>query len=601
MMARRSSSGSADLARWEKLWIPAKIPPKWVQKLRLLPGYDPLHVEDCRFDRADAETACQFFPTCLKHVEGALAGQPFVLQPWQQSFIANLFGWKRLDGMGRLVRRYREALLYVPRKNGKTPTVAGLALLVFFWDNELGQQNYIAAGEVEQAGLLFRQCRGMVDQEPSLAARCRIYGGTASAGQSKSIVRELDGSFLRVISADASSKHGGNTHLAVIDELHVQPNRDLVDVLQTSMASANRPQPLLVHITTADFNRPSICNEKHDYACKVRDRIIDDPSFLPAIWEATADDPWDVEATWRKSNPNLGVSVSLDYLERECKKAKETPAYENTFRRLHLNQKTETDVRAIPMHDWDAITGAVEAEALIGRECFAGLDLSTTTDLSALVLLFPGDDGYDVLPFFWAPQERARQRERRDRVPYETWARQGHLKLTDGDVIDYDVIRSDINDLRIRYNIREIAADRWNATQIITQLMGDGFEVVAYGQGFKDMTAPTKELLRLVTDGSLRHGGHPVLRWMAANMSTETDAAGNLKPSKKKSTERIDGMVALIMGLGRAMVALLGSVYDTRGVLTLGAETESQPAAATEPTPAETGGFWRDAWGDDDD
>lgn len=598
-MTRRNSSGSADLARWAKLWTPDKIPAKWAAKLRLLPGYDPLKVEDCRFDHKDAQTACDFFPTCLRHVEGALAGKPFVLQPWQQAFIANLFGWKRVDGMGRLVRRYREALLYVPRKNGKTPLVAGIALLVFMWDNELGQQNYIAAGEVEQAGLLFRQCRGMVEQEPMLASRCRIYGGTASAGQSKSIVRETDGSFLRVISADASSKHGGNTHLAVIDELHVQPNRDLVDVLQTSMASANRPQPLLVHITTADFNRPSICNEKHDYACKVRDGIIDDPSFLPAVWEALLEDPWDDPATWKKSNPNLGVSVSMDYLERECLKAKENPAYENTYRRLHLNQKTETDVRAIPMHLWDAITDTVEAEDLVGRECFGGLDLSTTTDLTAFVLLFPGEDGYDVLPFFWAPAEGARKRERRDRVPYETWARQGYLKLTDGDVIDYDVIRKDINDLRTRYNVREIAADRWNATQILTQLAGDGFEIVAYGQGFKDMTSPTKELLKLVTAGQLRHGGHPVLRWMASNMSTETDAAGNLKPSKKKSTERIDGMVALVMSIGRALVSLMGSVYDTRGVLTLGAD-EPQPAAV-EPTPAGTGSLWRDAWGDDDD
>lgn len=554
-MARHASSGSAESRRWAKLIASDRVPRRWRDLLSLLPGYDPFRGADAfRFDPAAAQLALDFFPSCLRHVEGALAGQPFELQPWQQSFVANLFGWQRLDRMARLARRYREALLYVPRKNGKTPLVAGLALLVFFSDPEMGQQNYIAAGEVEQAGLLFRQCRGMVEQDEDLSSRCRVYGGTASAGQSKSIVRESDGSFLRVISADASSKHGGNPHLVVVDELHVQPNRDLVDVLQTSMASLNRRQPLFVNITTADFNRPSICNEKHDYACKVRDGIIDDTSFLPAIWEATADDAWDDPATWARVNPNLGVSVSEEFLERECAKAKENPAYENTYRRLHLNQKTETDVRAIPMHLWDAATEPVDADALLGRECFAGLDLSTTTDLSAFVLLFPGSDGYDVLPFLWAPSEKARQRERRDRVPYEAWARQGFLTLTDGDVIDYDVIRRDILNLYAIYNIREIAADRWNATQIITQLTGDGLNLIAFGQGYQSMTAPTKELLKLVVEGKLRHGGNPVLRWMASNLSVETDAAENLKPSKKKSTERIDGMVALIMAIGRALV-----------------------------------------------
>jgi phage terminase large subunit-like protein len=408
----------------------------------------------------------------------------------------------------------------------------------------------------------------MVEQSPHLAKRCSIYGGGSSAGQAKSIVREADRSFLRCVSADADNKHGGNTHLAIIDELHVQPDRDLVDVFQTSMASANRAQPLLILITTADFERASICNEKHDYASKVRDGVIDDPSFLPVIYEAARDEPWDDEATWRRANPNLGVSVSLEYLQRECKKAKEVPAYENTFRRLHLNQKTETDVRAIPMDRWDECGRIpVSARELEGAACYGGLDLSTTTDLSAFVLLFPGEEGYQVLPYFWAPREGARTRERRDRVPYEQWIKAGLITATEGDVIDYDVIRRDVNDLAQRFRITEVAADRWNATQILTQLAGDGLEVVSFGQGYQSMTAPTKELLALVTSRRLAHGGHPVLRWMASNMATESDAAGNLKPSKKKSTERIDGMVALIMALGRALFRDEdGSVYDDQGI-----------------------------------
>jgi len=538
--------------------------------LALIPGYDPFRdAGGCWFNDGLAQLAIDFFPECLRHVEGALAGQPFVLERWQKAIVGNLFGWQRKDEKGRTVRRYRESLVYVPRKSGKTPLAAGIALFVLFCDGEIGQQDFIAAGDREQAGMLFRQAKGMIEQEPYLADRCRIYGGSGSSFASRSIVVESENSYLRVVSADADTKHGGNTHLAVIDELHVQPNRDLVDVFQTSMASANRKQPLMLLITTADFMRESICNEKYDYACKVRDGIIADPSFLPVIYEAKPDDPWDDETVWAKANPNLNVSVSLDYLRRECQRAKEIAAYENTFRRLHLNQRTETDVRAIPMEKWDAIQTEVSAGECEGRSCFAGLDLATTTDVAALVLLFPPQDStgpYFVLPFFWIPGEGARQRERRDRVPYETWGRQGYITLTTGDVIDYDVIRRDINELGQRFNILEIAADRWNATQIITQLDGDGFTVFPYGQGYASMTAPTKEMLGLVVAGRLVHGGNPVLRWMASNLATESDAAGNLKPSKKKSTERIDGMVATIMALGRAMVTPCGSIYETQGM-----------------------------------
>ncbi len=528
-----------------------------METLRLLPGYDPFRDSaGCRFDTQAAGRALGFIADCIRHVEGALAGEAFLLERWQRAFVANLFGWQRHDTKGREVRRYREALLYVPRKNGKTPLAAAIALCVFFCDDEAGQQDYIAAADREQAGLLFRQCKGMVDLEPELSGRCRAYGGNAAAGQSRSLVRESSGSFLRVVSADADTKHGGNSHLVVIDELHAQPNRDLVDVLTTSTASLNRKQPLTIYLTTADFNRPSICNEKHDYAAKVRDGIIVDPHFLPCIYEAAQDADWTDPAVWALANPNLDVSVSREYLTRECQRAQETPAYENTFRRLHLNQKTETDVRAIDMPRWDACASlSCDVADMEGKLCFAGLDLASTTDLASCVLLFPLDDGtYAVLPHFWAPREGARLRERRDRVPYLTWAKQGFLTLTEGDVIDYDVIRRDICALGRRYDIRELAADRWNATQIITQLQGDGFNVVAYGQGYQSMTAPTKELLALVTAGRLAHGGNPVLRWQASVFAVETDAAANLKPSKKKSTDRIDGVVAAIMALGRAML-----------------------------------------------
>ncbi|MCP4249377.1 MAG: terminase large subunit [bacterium] len=523
----------------------------------MIPGYDPFATAgECTFDLKAARRAVNFFRDCLTFTAGQWRGQPFKLQAWQQAIVGNLFGWKRPDG----TRRYREAFVYVPRKCGKSELAGGLGCLLTFADREPAAQVYCAAADREQARLVFHADRTMVLAEPELANRSRL--------SVNSLVVEATGSVLKVVSAEAYTKHGVNAHGVIIDELHAQPDRELVDVLTTSTGA--RRQPLLVHITTADYDRESICNEKHEYAGKVRDGVIDDPAFLPVIYEAQLQEDWTDPDVWARANPNLGVSVSREYLERECRRAEETPTYENTFKRLHLNLRTQQDVRWLTVEAWDACgQERVEEAELEGCDCYAGLDLSSTTDLSALVLLFRQDDGaVAVLPFFWIPGDNARKRERRDRVPYETWARQGLIEMTSGNVVDYDRIRAQIGELATRFRIREIAVDPWNATQLALQLQGDGFEVVTFGQGFKDMTAPTKEWEKLVISGKLRHGGQPVLRWMASHVSVETDAAGNLKPSKKKSTDRIDGLVAGIMALGRAMQQREDrSVYETRGML----------------------------------
>ena len=522
-----------------------------LENIRLIPGYDPyLAAGDCKFNENAGQKVIDFFHECLTHIEGKLAGKPFWLEPWQQAIVANLFGWKRPDGS----RRYRECSIYVPRKNGKTPLGAGIANYVLFCDNEIGQQNICAAADREQAALLYRYAKGMVENDAELSKRCKIYGGF---GQ-RSIVIESENSSLRVISADAQTKHGGTLHLAIIDELHAQPNRDLVDVIQTSMASKNRRQPLLIEITTADFDRESICNEKYDYACKVRDGVIDDPAFLPVIYEAPKDADWTSPEVWKAANPNYGISVSEEYLARECKHAQESPAYENTFKRLHLNIKTQNDVQWLTLDRWDKCGEEYDIELLNGRECFMGIDLSTKIDLTAAVMVFPPietDDRWHVLPRFWIPSINAEVRERRDRVPYVSWAQRGFIKMTDGNVVDYEVVKADILADAKRYVIRDIAYDTWNATQIALQLQAEGASVIEFGQGFRSMSEPTKELEKLILAGKLAHGGNPVLRWMANNVSVEQDAAGNLKPSKKKSTERIDGIVAMIMALGRAMVS----------------------------------------------
>lgn len=556
------------------------------ETLRLIPGYDPFATAgDCWLDEAAAQRVIDFFghpvDGCLRHIEGAMAGKLFVLEPWQQAIVGNLFGWMRKGEDGQPVRRYREAFIFVARKNGKTPLVAGLANYVLFCDPEIGQQNYIAAAEREQAAMLFRHSRGMVEREPALASRCRIYGGNAAAGQSKSIVREDTGSFMRVISADADSQHGGNSHFIAIDELHAQPGRNLVDVLTTSLASKNRRQPLICYLTTSDYDRESICNEKYDYACKVRDGVTDDPSFLPAIYEVPFDADWTAPASWRLANPNLGISVSQEYLARECKRAQETPAYENTFRRLHLNQRTQQDVRWMAIETWDRSSGLEEdvtprqwREAMLaqlrGESCWAGLDLSSTQDLTSLSLVFQREGSLVVLPFFWVPQDCATQKERKDRVPYSAWMRQGFVEPCSQATIDYDVIRARIHELAEQYRIEKLAIDRWNATQIYTQLTGDGFDVELFGQGFASMSAPTKELERRAVEGTLLHGGNPVLRWNVDNAMSEQDAAGNVKLSKKKSSGRIDGLIASIMGIALCMTTGSGkSIYETKGSLSL--------------------------------
>jgi phage terminase large subunit-like protein len=575
-MANRVSSKAPKAPdAWKKLLTPDKIPAKWRKLLLLIPGYDPFAMTTgCRVDPDAAQLAIDFFPECLRHIEGDLARQPFVLEDWEKAILANLFGWKRLDAKGRIVRRYREAFLMVARKNGKTPFTAGIAIFVTFCEDELGQQNYIAAGEREQAGKLFRQAKGMVEQEPELMDRCRIYGGKAEAGQSRSIVIEEKKSFLRVISADAAGEHGGNTHLAIIDELHVQPTRELVDVLQTSFASENRKEPLFINITTAGHDRQSVCFEKYSYACKVRDNGGDpdkpgyDPAFLPVIYETPLEDDWTKEESWRKANPNLGVSVSLDYLRAECKRAQEIPDYENTFRQLHLDQWTQQAIRWLPFFKWlECGKTPVDPKALEGRECYAALDLASTKDTVALVLLFPDDGGYSLLPFFWVPEAEITRRSLAKTAPYATWVRHGFLKATGGDWCDYTIVEKDILDLHAKYPIRELAYDPKEASMLAQKLIEAGLKLFAFEQSFKNYNEPVKLFEQLVGQGKLRHGNHPVMNWMAENVALDRNVAGLRIPSKGKSGDKIDGIAAGVMALGRAMLNPASDDWYTPGCL----------------------------------
>jgi phage terminase large subunit-like protein len=475
----------------------------------------------------------KFFEKFFTHAKGEKGGQPFLLEPWQRDYVRALFAER--DGR----RQVRTSLLAVPRKNGKSTLCAGLALKLLM-EPEPGGEVYSCAASRDQARLVFDTARIAVEQSPVLSKHLKVYRSA--------IVCEKTHATYKALSAEAGIQHGLNPHGVIFDELHAQPNRELVDVMATSMGA--RSQPLMIYITTAGYDRKSICWEIWRYAEAVASGGIADDRFLPAIFCAAPEADWKDEKTWAAANPNLGVSVNSEFLRSECSRAVEMPAYENTFRQLYLNQWTEQDIRWLRMDHW-AQGNAPCPVSLDKRECWAGLDLATTFDTTAFVLLFPLDEGrYWVEPHFWIPEENMRERVRRDRVSYDVWGRQGHLHLTPGNVTDFDQVRADINQLAKKYNIRQIGIDRWNATQLANQLQGDGISVVGYGQGYSSMSGPAKVLESLTVSGKLLHGGHPVLAWQAGNVAIQHDHNGNIKPSKAKSNERIDGIVALVMALG---------------------------------------------------
>ena len=521
-----------------------------------LPGYDPyLNVGDLYyFNEAKAQSAIDFIQECCTQVKGEMALKPYILEPHEKALVANIFGWLNTTTQKR---RFREVFYYVPRKNSKTTLATCIILCVLFTDNEPGAELYVAASDTGQARIFFNISKNMILHEEQMSSRCKIHLNSVS----------YNSSFYKVLSSEAKSKHGFNVHLALIDEVHAQKNSELIDVLQTGTGS--RSQPLLLYTTTADFDRESVCNTMHKYACEVRDNTLPAPdlTFLPVIYEASVDDDWTSPEVWARVNPNLGKSVELDYIIRECVKAQVDPSYENRFKRLHLNIRTEQSERWLQMHVWDKNSVPVNY-SLKGRECYAGLDLAATTDINAFVMAFPKDlddckIGFDLECRFWMPKEAVTQRGKKLTNMLLTNASQGYIILTDGNVADYDQIRRDINALRELYNIKEIGVDRWNAMHIINDLTADDFLITEFGQGFASLSGPSKEFERLVLGEKLNHFGNPVLRWMASNVTVKRDEADNIKPIKEDRANKIDGIIAAIMAIACGMQALdEKSVWD---------------------------------------
>ena len=512
-----------------------------------------------RYDKAKADRAVTFIQN-LCHTKGKWAGTPFMLLPWQEQIVRDIFGIVKENGK----RQFLTAYVEIPKKQGKSELAAAVALYLLYADNEQSAEVYGAACDRNQASIVFDVAKQMVQMSPALMRRSKI-----TAAQ-KRIVNYSNNGYYQVLSAETGTKHGLNVSGLVFDEIHAQPNRQLYDVLTKGSGDA-REQPLFFIITTAGTNKNSICYELHTKALDLLGGRKNDPSFYPVVYGLSIEDDWTDETNWYKANPSLGHTISIDRVREAYQNALDNPAEENVFKQLRLNIWTSATVCWIPEHIYDRGNRPIDKDDLYGRECFGGLDLSSTSDITALSLVFPPrseDESYIVLPFFWLPEETLELRCRRDHVLYDVWKRQGYINTTEGNVVHYGFIEKFIEDLGERYNIKEIAFDRWNATQMVQNLEDMGFTVVPFGQGYKDMSPPSKELYKLLMEGRINHGGNPVLKWMAQNVVMHQDPAGNIKPDKDKSTEKIDGIVATIMALDRAIRCEDAvSVYDSRGIL----------------------------------
>lgn len=510
-----------------------------------------------RFDPPAAQRAIDFFQF-LKHSKGKWDGESFTLEPWQQFIVYSLFGWKQADG----ARRFRFAHVEVARKNGKTTLWAGIGLYLFFADAEPGAEVYCAATKKDQAKILFSEAERMRSKSPGLKKRIASFRNNMNIPGTASKFEPLG--------ADEDTLDGLNIHGALVDELHAHKTRKLWDVLETAMGA--RRQPLMAAITTAGSDLESVCWKQHEYGEKILEEINHDDSFFVYIACVDAEDDWEDHRNWIKGNPNLGISVSLEDLQARALKAKQMPSALNSFLRLRLNKWTNSETAAVKMEDWRACVGfplkgrdpkvlrdEVEKQ-LEGRECIVAVDLASTEDIACAAKLFAPEsenDPYIFIPHFYVPEERLQEKIAEWRQPYDVWAREGFLTATDGNVIDYDVIKEQVLADHERYQVREITFDPWNATQFSNDLQKAGIapeKLVKFAQTIAMFAEPTKRLLEvLLPNHKLAHLGNPVLAWMASNLLVKEDNNGNKRPVKGKGRGKIDGIVALIMALGRAI------------------------------------------------
>jgi len=520
-----------------------------------------------QFSNSHADYVINFFEKVLTHSQGKWAGQPFSLIPYQEEFLSEVFGW--VDKTGN--RMVRSAYLELPKKNGKSPLASGVGLFLLVADNEPGAMVYVAASDKEQAGIVYGYGRDAVLQSDLLRSRLKVIDSR------KRIVDMATGSVMIAVSSDVPSKHGPNLHGLIFDELHAQKNRELWDTLVSGTGAA-REQALAMAITTAGvYEEDHICWEQHQYAMDVIKDPMSDPSHYAMVFTADRDADWRDEKVWAAANPALGIFRNIDQLRTEASKAERSPAYQNTFRRLYLDQWTAQVERWIDTYDWEQSAGEVHEDDLEGEVCYAGLDLSSRIDLTAWVMVFPDEDGsYDVLARFWMPEDTVQERVRRDRVPYDVWVAQGLITATPGRTVRYEDVLDGIAADAERFHVAEAAFDRWGAGHISERIEDrTGITMVQFGQGWASMSEPSKALIDLTAERKLRNGNNPVLNWNAECTAVRQDAAGNIKPVKpdrRKSSKRIDGIVALIMALSLSLRGEGESIYENRGLSIVGGE-----------------------------
>ena len=518
----------------------------WRALICSLPGYDPYALgAGYDFEPEAAREPIEWIEQHVSHLEGEKAGQNFVLERWQRALLANLFGWLRPDGR----RRFRECLIYLPKKSGKSALVRALVLYLFVKDDEPGSKVYCAAAKREQARIIWDACK---------LELARIDPPEAEASRFQHSIVKPDGGFLKPISADAGLEDGMNPHGFVLDELHRQPDSALVNMARLS--SRTRAQPVLIYLTTADEDRESVCNDIWKRAVAVRSNPGDpnrpgfEPRFLPVVFQAEPEDDWTSPATWRKAAPCLGVTIQEEEYAEECRLAKENPALEADFKRYFLNLRTRSVVKAFDMPAWDACGAPFDPASLAGQECVAGIDLASTNDITALVLYFV-KTGH-VLPWFWVPKEAAKKRDKANDPLYLQWAacRPPLLTVTEGNQIDEERVLSEMLDAVAPFKVLEVAMDPANSLRYTQPLMRKGFKVVQVRQGWFTLSEPLKRLCTMIGAGKLRHGGHPVLRWMIGNAEIEKDIKENWTLVKSSGPEKIDGVSALVTAMARVLV-----------------------------------------------
>lgn len=506
------------------------------------------------FDIDRANHVCKFIEL-LPHIKGEWAGKPIKLEPWQTFLLTTVFGWIDDDEY----RRFKTVYIEVPRKNAKSTLSSGIALYCMGLDNEAGAEVYSAATTRDQARIVFQDAKHMVEKSAGLQSRG--YKTTAHA-----VFQDSSSSSMKALARDQGGNLDGlNVHCAIIDELHAHKIRDVWDVLET--ATGARRQPLLWAITTAGFNRAGICYEQRAYSIKILNRAINDDEYFAAIYTIDDGDDWTDESSWIKANPNWGVSVNPDDIRRKARKAMEMAAAQNNFLTKHLNVWCNADTAWMNMKSWDACTRDIDIEQFIGCRAWLGVDLASKTDLACVAVLIEKDGKYYTFVRSFLNEEAIDDGRNSQ---YSGWARTGLVTVTPGNVTDFSTIEDDIRYLCSLLDVKEACFDPWQAQRTMQNLMSDGLPVIEYRQTVQNMSEPMKTLEAMVLRQDLLHSGDPHLTWMMSNVVCHTDAKDNIYPRKEFPENKIDGVVALIMAIGRAiLIDDAQSIYETRGLRTL--------------------------------